>query len=406
MCMAMRQFTKAAEAASCAPRTRRTRPSPTRARRCGQGRDPPRRGRAEGRPGPPRRRPSSRRARTTCARQSCSSRWDMLAEAAGAYEAGDSPAAAGAVYIRARPQGPGRGQLRARGRARDRREAVRGGRAAPARRWSSTSARARRSRAARPRPARVSASGPSPCSSAWGPRDENYKAATELLAQLFIDMKRPALALESASRRLSRGQPVATANLDLYYWLAVCQEFADDTRRRARDIQEDTGRGPPLQGRPPARRADRVRSAGHRRCHCRLSPRPPGPVPPDARAAPTPPGSLGPARAPRPRPRQPRFVPRQAGPRPPAAPPPSAGRARFLAREEIGNGPARPRPPRRGHELDGKPLALRALPAAARPVPGPLLGRRRRPQGRGAGPPPEPGARPRARRPRAVSATW
>ena len=58
--------------------------------------------------------------------------------------------------------------------------------------------------------------------------DERYPAATELLAQLFVEVGLPGLAVERLKRILS-GRPIAASNLGLYYWLAVCAELDGDT---------------------------------------------------------------------------------------------------------------------------------------------------------------------------------
>ncbi len=57
------------------------------------------------------------------------------------------------------------------------------------------------------------------------PGDENHRAATELLARLFIETGRPALALERVKKAIA-GEAVSAANLDLYYWMALAHEAA------------------------------------------------------------------------------------------------------------------------------------------------------------------------------------
>jgi tetratricopeptide (TPR) repeat protein len=56
-----------------------------------------------------------------------------------------------------------------------------------------------------------------------GSADENYRAATELLARLFIETRMPALAIERLQKAIGT-EPVSAANLDLHYWLAVANE--------------------------------------------------------------------------------------------------------------------------------------------------------------------------------------
>src|SRR5262249_59486013 len=55
------------------------------------------------------------------------------------------------------------------------------------------------------------------------PSDDNYRAATEVLARLFIESRMPGLAVERLQKVLA-GQPVSVATIDLYYWLAMAHE--------------------------------------------------------------------------------------------------------------------------------------------------------------------------------------
>jgi serine/threonine protein kinase/tetratricopeptide (TPR) repeat protein len=55
------------------------------------------------------------------------------------------------------------------------------------------------------------------------PGDENYAAATELLAELFLKAGMHGLAVERLQKALE-GKPVAASNLNLYYWLGLAQE--------------------------------------------------------------------------------------------------------------------------------------------------------------------------------------
>src|SRR5205814_7129174 len=56
-----------------------------------------------------------------------------------------------------------------------------------------------------------------------GASDESFRAATEILARLFLDTGRAGLAAERLQRAIG-GQPVSSANIDLYYWLAIALE--------------------------------------------------------------------------------------------------------------------------------------------------------------------------------------
>ncbi|HXK10134.1 MAG TPA: protein kinase [Vicinamibacteria bacterium] len=148
----------------------------------------------------------------------------MLAEAAGAYEAGDSWAAAGGVYIRAGLKDRAAAayekageletaaalyeQLGDAGRSGDLY-----GRAGFSFKSGEAAARSGEREKAIALLQRVP------------PGDENYRAATELLARLFIETGRPALAMERL-RKVIGGEAASAANLDLYYWLALAHEAA------------------------------------------------------------------------------------------------------------------------------------------------------------------------------------
>jgi tetratricopeptide (TPR) repeat protein len=148
----------------------------------------------------------------------------MLAQAAGAYEAGESWAAAGNVYVRAGLKEKGAASFERAGdfetAARLYEEAGLGGRAIPLYEKAGFTFKSGES-AAR--------SGDRPKAIALlqqvAANDENYSAATELLARLFIEEGRPGLAVERVQKVLG-GQPVSPATLDLYYWLAVGLETA------------------------------------------------------------------------------------------------------------------------------------------------------------------------------------
>jgi tetratricopeptide (TPR) repeat protein len=145
----------------------------------------------------------------------------MLKEAAGAFEAGDSYGAAGGVYIRAglteraavSYERAGEFETAAKlyeecGSARAIELYERAGFTFKS---GEAAARAGRRDAAIALLQRVA------------PADDNYRAATELLARLFVESGRPGLAVERLQRVIA-GQPVVGATLDLYYWLAYAFE--------------------------------------------------------------------------------------------------------------------------------------------------------------------------------------
>jgi serine/threonine-protein kinase len=154
------------------------------------------------------------------------------------------------------------------------------------------------------------------------PDDENYRAATELLARLFIDSGKPGLAAERLQRALG-GQAVTRSNLDLHYWLAVSYE-ASGNKRDALELYRKI-ESEDLHYRDLEQRVDRLEAEGTTA---------PPPIAPGA------PGLAAPA----------------------AAPGPAAAPARFVKREELGHGPLGVI--FRGEDTtDGKPVALRLLPA-------------------------------------------
>jgi len=59
------------------------------------------------------------------------------------------------------------------------------------------------------------------------PGDENHRAATELLARLFIETGRPALAMERVKKAVG-AEDVSATNLDLHYWMALAHEAAGE----------------------------------------------------------------------------------------------------------------------------------------------------------------------------------
>jgi len=71
--------------------------------------------------------------------------------------------------------------------------------------------------------------------------DENYVAATEALADVFIRTGRPLLAQERVQKVLA-GQTISPATLNLYYWLAAAQEASgrnDDALALYKKIQAE-----------------------------------------------------------------------------------------------------------------------------------------------------------------------
>ena len=164
------------------------------------------------------------------------------------------------------------------------------------------------------------------------PGDENYRAATELLAQLFIETGRPGLAMERV-RKVVGAEGVSAANLDLNYWLALAHEAAGapgEALALLKKIQAED-----LAFRDVGQRVARL-SAGVAS----------GPAPGPAAAAPAPPPAPSPAAPARPA-RGPRFVPK----------------------EEIARGPLGV--VWRGEDLaDGRSVAMRMIPAALLTPPG------------------------------------
>jgi tetratricopeptide (TPR) repeat protein len=260
-----------------------------------------------------------------------------LAEAAGAYEAGDSHAAAGSVYARAGLKGKAAGAY---ARAGDHETAARlyeeaGERGKAIEYYEKAGFTFKSGEAAAQAGDREKAIA---LLQRVAPDDENYRAATELLARLFIDGGKPTLAAERLQRALG-GQPLNRANLDLNYWLAVALEGAGNRRDALelyRKIQSEDLH---------------FRDVDERRSRLEAGPAEPFPSPDrrqgDRRTTPAP--VLSPAAAP------PAGAP--STPRAPAPPP----RERFVKREELGRGPLGI--VYRGEDsTDGKPVALRMLP--------------------------------------------
>ena len=241
-----------------------------------------------------------------------------------------------------RAQGPRGRELRARRRPRDggassTRRSGQGGKAIELYEKAGLHLQERRGGGARRRPRQ----GDRPAAARGGRTTRTTRAATELLAQLFIEAGMPALAVERVQKALG-GQPVSAANLDLYYWLARRPEAAGNARRGAGHLQEDPGRGPA------------VPDVG-----TRGAPGEGGSVPPLP-----PPRCSAPSAAAR---RAPAARRRAASP---AAPPAGGGsggrtRPRFVAKEEIGRGPLGVVLPRRGPDRRPQRRAARAAARAA-----------------------------------------
>jgi len=248
----------------------------------------------------------------------------MMAEAAGAYEAGESWAAAGGVYIRAGLESRAAaayekaGELETAATLYEQvgevaRAADLYGRAGLSFKSGAVSARAGEREKAIALLQRVV------------PGDENHRAATELLARLFIETGRPALAMERVRKAIS-GEAISAANLDLYYWMALAHEAAGaraEALALLKQIQAED-----LQFRDVNERVARLSAAA------------PAPVAPPAPAAPA--------------------------PAPPVAAPAAAAAARaprFVPKEEIGRGPLGA--VWRGEDThDGRSVAMRMFPKA------------------------------------------
>jgi tetratricopeptide (TPR) repeat protein len=266
----------------------------------------------------------------------------MLAQAAGAYEAGESWAAAGNVYVRAGlKEKAGQSYERAgefENAARLYEEAGLGNRAIPLYekagftfKSGESAARAGDRDKAIALLQKVAAT------------DENYGAATELLARLFIEEGKARLAVERVQKVLG-SQPISPTTLDLYYWLALGLETGGKNAEALaifRKIQSEN-----LHYQDVARRVARLEEGGS------VPPLPPPPLLGLASAV-SPPAA--PAEAPA------SAAPAVPAPAPsmPAAAPAAAGRgARFAVKEEIGKGPLGV--VYRGEDTnDGRSVALR-----------------------------------------------
>jgi tetratricopeptide (TPR) repeat protein len=146
----------------------------------------------------------------------------MLPDAAGAYEAAESWAAAGGVYIRAGHKDLAAqcyeraGELETAAKLYE--ESGQPERAIPLfEKAGLTFKSGEAAAAAGDRDRAISLLQRVPAN------DENFRGATEILARLFLESGRAPLAIDRLQRAIA-GQPVSIANIDLIYWLAVAQE--------------------------------------------------------------------------------------------------------------------------------------------------------------------------------------
>jgi tetratricopeptide (TPR) repeat protein len=164
------------------------------------------------------------------------------------------------------------------------------------------------------------------------PGDENHRGATELLARLFIETGRPALALERVKKAVG-AEAVSAANLDLYYWMALAHEAAGAPLEAVALFKKMQAEN--LQFRDVNQRVERLSAAAPAAHAPAASPAAP------TSAAPAPELTTTPPTAPAAVPRSPRFIPR----------------------EEIARGPLGT--VWRGEDMtDGRSVAMRMIPAA------------------------------------------
>jgi serine/threonine-protein kinase len=180
--------------------------------------------------------------------------------------------------------------------------------------------------------------------------DEHYREATELLARLFIETGRPAVA-EERLRKVIGGESVSAGNLDLYYWLAVAHE-ASGARPEALALYKQI-QAEDLQFRDVAERMERLET-GRPVSH-------PAPVvAPAAASAPPAPAAAATAAA---------QAESPASPRTAAAPSEDRRAPRFVPKEEIGRGPLGT--VHRGEDTtDGRSVAMRLIPRTLITAPG------------------------------------
>ena len=182
----------------------------------------------------------------------------MMPEAAGAYEAGDSWAAAGGVYIRAGLKDKAAAAYEKAGESETAARLYQ--ELGDASKASDLYARAGDSFKSGEAAARA---GEREKAIAFLqrvlPSDENHRAATELLARLFIETSRPGLAMERLRKAIG-SEPISAANLDFHYWLALAHEAAGapgEALALYKKIQSED-----LQFRDVAKRVARLAAAG------------------------------------------------------------------------------------------------------------------------------------------------
>jgi tetratricopeptide (TPR) repeat protein len=182
------------------------------------------------------------------------------------------------------------------------------------------------------------------------PTDEDYRAATELLARLFIETGRPALAAERLRKAIGR-EPISPANLELFYWLALAQEAAGADGEAL--VLYEQIQAEDLQFRDVGQRLARLRAAPTIVEPAAATSTGPVPLARTITASGSIPVPLQPAPAPQP----------SASGLPAAAPSASLRGPRFVLREEIGRGPLGA--VHRGEDAtDGRNVAMRLVPAA------------------------------------------
>ena len=262
-----------------------------------------------------------------------------LAEAAGAYEAGDSHAAAGSVYIRAGLKEKAASSYE---RAQDFETAAKlyeevGNNRKAIELYEKAGLTFKSGEAAAKAGDRDRAIA---LLQRVGTGDENYRGAIEILCRLFVEGGMPTLAVDRVQKALA-GQQASSANLDLYYWLGVGLENSGngaDALVAFKKIQAED-----LQFRDVHQRVTRLQGAGAGAPGARPPAPPPAPAParPAAASVPSPSGAA-PAKGPR-----------------------------FVNKEEAGRGPLGV-VYRAEDQVDGRSVALRALPPELVAAPGVL----------------------------------